>query len=270
MNFLKDVRRTIKSYIATKPPLQGDWQDQLTVPSIAEFSGDCVTVRNVRNFRYNPTEDDLHPGYYDKTYDLTHIKRVWFMVEPFNSHKMVAHTLVSFEFSSGDCLAISMEARKTKSQGFSAWNGLFRTYPLIYVAADERDVILLRANVRKDNVYLYSIKLNDPSDTKPLLIDILTTMNELVSTHPRWYHSLFANCTSSIAKHINKITSRRIPLWSWQLWLTASADALALKHGFLDTTMPLRQAREKFRINIMSEFAGDVPGYSTVIRNFKE
>jgi hypothetical protein len=37
-----------------KPPLAGDWQEQLAVVSTAEFQGDQVTVKNVRNFRYGP------------------------------------------------------------------------------------------------------------------------------------------------------------------------------------------------------------------------
>ena len=48
-------------------PLQDDWQVQLATPSMAEFNGNLVTVKNVRNFRYSPTEHDMHPAYYDKT-----------------------------------------------------------------------------------------------------------------------------------------------------------------------------------------------------------
>ncbi|HRH27025.1 MAG TPA: DUF4105 domain-containing protein [Parcubacteria group bacterium] len=251
------------------PPLTGDWQQHLATPSIAEFNGDFVTVKNVRNYRYGPTEKDMQPGYYDRTYDLRDVKKVWYVTEPFNENEMAAHTFVSFEFGSGDFLSISIEARKTKDQVYSIWKGFMRTYPLMYVAADERDVILLRANLRKDRVYLYPIKIEKPENARLLLVDMLTTMNELVTTKPAWYNTLFANCTSAIAKHVNKLSPGRISTFSWRLWLTASADELAHKVGLIDTDLSIEEARKKYLINEASMKAGDVPNYSKFIRNFK-
>jgi hypothetical protein len=144
-----------------------------------------------------------------------------------------------------------------------------RTYPLIYIAADERDVVLLRANLRKDKVYVYPVKLSKPENARYLLEDMLTRMNELTTTKPAWYNTLFANCTSSIVGHINKLSPGRISMLSWQLWLTASADELALKHGLLDTDLAIKQAREKYLINEASERIGDVSSYSSEIRKFK-
>lgn len=247
-------------------PLEGDWQQQLATISHATFTGDTVTVQNVRNFRYDPTEADMHPAYYDKTYDLTQIQKVWYITEPFNENKIAAHTFVSFQFTNGDFLSISIEARKTKSQHYSPLQGLFRTYPLVYIAADERDVVLMRANVRKDKVYAYPVKLEKPENARVLLTDMLTRMNELVSSKPAWYNTLFANCTSAIAYHVNKITPGRISPLSWQLWLTSSADELALKHGLLDTDLPIEDARTTYRIDEKSQKIGDVPGYSLEIR----
>jgi hypothetical protein len=253
-----------------KVPTEGDWQEQLKVASIAEFNGNLVTVKNVRNFRYSPTEKDMHPAYYDKTYNLTEVKKVWYIAEPFNENQLAAHTFVSFEFNSGDFLAISIEGRKTKDQIYSIWKGLFRTYPLVYVAADERDVLLLRANVRKDRVYVYPVKLEKTENARLLLVDMLTTMNELVSSKPSWYNTLYANCTSSIVKHVNRITPGRVSNFSWQLWLTASADELALAHGLLDTDLTIDEARKKYSVNEASERVGDVADYSMQIRKFKD
>jgi len=252
-----------------KVPLQGDWQEQLATVSTAEFNGDTVTVKNVRNFRYYPAEKDMHPAYYDKTYDLNQIKKVWYVSEPFNENQLAAHTFVSFEFNNGDFLAISIEARKTKDQVYSVWKGMLRSYPLVYIAADERDVILLRANLRKDRVYVYPVQLEKPENARLVLTDMLSRMNELTSTKPAWYNTLFANCTSSLTQHINKLSPGRISIFSWQLWLTASADELALKHGLLDTDLSIEQARLKYSVNEASERVGDVPEYSKEIRKFE-
>ncbi len=248
-----------------KPATQGDWQQHLTIPSTAEFNGDTVTVRNIRNFRYAPTEKDMQPDYYDKTYDLTQIKKIWYISEPFNEATYAGHTFVSFEFNNGDFLAITIEARKTKDQTYSIFKGMFRTYPLIYIAADERDVLLLRANIRKDKVYVYPVKTSSPENSRILLTDMLTRMNELLKD-PAWYNTYFANCTSSIAYHVNKITPGRISKFSWQLLLTASADELALKRGLLDTDLSIDEARKKYFVTDKSQRIGDVPNYSKLIR----
>ncbi len=247
------------------PPLSGDWQPQYSVPSTAEFSGDLVTVGNVRNFRYDPEETDIHPGYYDRKYNLSKIKSVWYTIEPFSENRLAAHTYVSFEFENGDFLAITIEAKKKKNQLYSVWKGMLRTYPLVYVAADERDVTLMRANIRKDSVYVYPAKLSDPRNSRILLINMLTDMNNL-SVNPRWYNTLFSNCTSEIARQINRITPGRVSAFSWQLLLTASADELALKHGLLDTDLSIDKAREKFFITEKSQKVGDNPDYSKLIR----
>jgi len=253
--------------IFKQPSLTGDWQVQLAIPSTAEFNGDLVTVRNVRNFRYGNKEEDTYPGYYDRTYNLNEIKKVWYTAEPFNENKVAAHTFLSFEFNNGDFLAITIEARKTKDQVYSIYKGMARTYPLIYIAADERDITLLRANLRKDSVYIYPVKLSKPENGRLLLTDMLERMNDLLA-HPKWYNTFWANCTSSIVYHVNKLAPKKISMLSWQLWLTASADELALKHGLLDTNPPIDQAREKYFITKRSITTGDVADYSRLIRQF--
>ncbi len=247
------------------PQTTGDWQTQLATPSTAEFAGDLVTVRNVRNFRYGPTEADMHPAHYDKTYDLGQIKKVWYVTEPFNGQEYAAHTFLSFEFNSGDFLAITIEARKTKDQSYSIFKGMLRTYPLIYIAADERDVLLLRANLRKDKVYAYPVKFSKPENARLLLEDMLSRMNELVDK-PVWYNTFYANCTSSIAYHVNRITPGRVSMLSWNLWLTGYADELALKKGLLDTDLSIEEARSKYLVTPRSQEVGDVPNYSQLIR----
>jgi hypothetical protein len=251
-----------------KVPTEGDWQEQLIVLPTAVFNGDQVTIKNVRNFRYDPTEKDMHPDYYDKTYDLNDIKKVWFISEPFNENTLAAHTFVSFEFGNKDFLGISIEARKTKNQKYSIWKGMAHTYPLVYIASDERDLILLRANVRKDKVYAYPIKLEKSENARLLFVDMLNKMNNL-TIKPEWYNTLFSNCTSSIVKHINRLSPGRISQFSWQLWLTASADELALKHGLLDTDLSIEEARDKFFVTDISQKIGDVPNYSMVIRKLE-
>jgi len=245
-------------------PLVGDWQEHTAVMPTVTFKDNLATIDRVRNFRYLGAEEPSKIDYYQATYDLDKLVRIWYINEPFSESKNAAHTFLSFEFSDNKYLSISIEARKLKGQVYDILKGLLRTYPLMYIAADERDAILVRANVRNHDVYMYPIKTT-PAKAQAVLRDMLVTMNDLAH-HPKWYNTLTANCTSLIAYHVNRVTPRKVPAWSWQLLLTGHADELALEAGLLDTYLPIAQARAKYDISAKSRLVGDVSDYSQKIR----
>ncbi|MEI7749984.1 MAG: DUF4105 domain-containing protein [Candidatus Moraniibacteriota bacterium] len=245
-------------------PMNADWKPDVAVMSSAEIVGDTITVHNVRNFRYADEETPSVIDYYDQTYDLSKLTGMRFVAEPFSESKNAAHTFFSYEFSDGKYLTISVEARKRVGQDYDVFRGLLRTYPLIYVATDERDAVMVRANVRKHEVYLYPVKAT-PEKARAMLLDMLTTMNDL-AIHPRWYNTLTANCTSLLAGHVNHVTPYRLPFWSWQFLFTGHADELALSSGLLATDLSIDDARAKYDITAVSRAIGDVENYSDLIR----
>src|SRR5690606_8504462 len=123
----------------------------------------------IRNIEYRSVSDyDIR--YYDKTFDLGTIESLWYVVEPFKGQNPgAAHTFLSFGFEGGDYVAISAEIRKEKGEMFSALKGLMRQYEIVYVIADERDVIKLRSNHRKDDVFLYPIAM-EKEDIRELFV----------------------------------------------------------------------------------------------------
>ena len=142
-------------YYAVPPSNDRVWDPSVAKIASATVNGDLVTIRNIRNFDYR-TETDFTPRYYDRTFDLAQLDRVD-LVAVYWMGPAIAHLFVSFGFGD-DHLAISIEARKERSEGYSALGGFFRQYELVYVVADERDVIRLRTNYRKDppeDVYLF-------------------------------------------------------------------------------------------------------------------
>ena len=118
-----------------------------------------MEVHNVRFARYRSTAD-FDVAWEDRSYDLDRLRTAWFVVEPFAGEgwQGLAHTLMSFGFEGGDYLAISVEIRKEKGEEFSPFKGLLRAYEVAYVAGDERDLIQLRTNHRRDPVYLYPVR----------------------------------------------------------------------------------------------------------------
>ncbi|MFZ2151998.1 MAG: hypothetical protein WAV09_02730, partial [Minisyncoccia bacterium] len=71
-------------YIATILPKKAsndrDWSLDQKVLSTIERRGDIVTVADVRNFTYASTTS-YTPNYYTKDYDLSKLKKVWYIVE---------------------------------------------------------------------------------------------------------------------------------------------------------------------------------------------
>jgi uncharacterized protein DUF4105 len=247
---------------AGRPSNDRDWVPNEAVLPAAEFAGESVVVRNVRNTIYRGA-DDFTPAYYDATYDLTSLRRVWFGVVPFTGSTAMAHTFLSFEFAGPRFVAISVEARKERGEGYGPVKGLFRRFELMYVVADERDAIGLRAVHRRDTVYLYPIRAS-PDRVRELLRSMLAAANDL-RAHPRFYNTLTANCTATIVRHVNALVPGRVP-FSYRWLLPGYADGLAFDLGLIDTEVPRDSLRARFRVTAAGTAWADSASFSTGIR----
>lgn len=245
-----------------KPSNDKDWNPDQSILPKAEIDGNLVTIRNVRNFSYASTKD-FTPSYYDKTYDTDRLKKVWFVVEPFSGYKGAAHTFLSFEFEDDAFVSISVEIRKERGESFDAFKGLLNQYELMYVAADERDVVNLRSNYRHDQVYVYPIKA-DQQKAKLVFMDMITRMNKLAAD-PEFYNTLTSTCTTNIVSHVNKISPERVP-FSLKVLFPANSDQLAYDIGLIDTDLPFTEARAKYLINDRAIKYADDPMFSVRIR----
>jgi hypothetical protein len=143
--------------------------------------------------------------------------------------------------------------------------GLFRQYELMYVVADERDVIRLRSNFRHDEVLLYPIKTT-PERMRALLVAMLERANQLRAA-PEFYNTLTQNCTNSIVKHVNTLSPHRIP-FSLKVVFPGYSDRLAYDLGLIDTELPYDSIRSHFRINDRAIRFGDSADFSVRIREF--
>ena len=106
---------------ACKPSNERDWQPEVARLAYATIDGDLVTVHNIRNFDYR-TETDFTPAYYVRTYDLNKLDSAD-LVAVYWMGPAIAHLFLSFGFGD-DHLAISIEARKEKGEGYSSAKGL--------------------------------------------------------------------------------------------------------------------------------------------------
>ena len=133
---------------AIEPSNDRDWRPDVARLARANVSGDEVALYDIRNFDYR-TEADFTPAYYDRKLDLRELDSVD-LVASYWMGPAIAHVFLSFGFAGRDYVAISIEARNERGEGYSSIKGFFRQYELMYVVADERDVVRLRTNCRHD------------------------------------------------------------------------------------------------------------------------
>jgi len=246
------------------PPQQDrDWAPEYAKPAYATINGDLVTVHNIRNFDYR-TETDFTPRYYDKTFDLRKLDSVD-IIACYWVGDAIAHVFVSFAFGDKDFLAISVETRRERKESFSSIAGFFKQYELFYVVADERDLIRLRTNYRKDppeDVYLYRIRA-PAENARRLFLDYVREINSLAQK-PEFYNTLTTNCTTSILTH-TRVNPNRVPL-SWKILLSGYVPQYLYEQDRIDTSLPFEELKRRSHVNAAAEAADQAADFSQRIR----
>ena len=246
-----------------RPSNDRQWQPDVAELTYASFEGDRVTIHNIRDFDYR-TDVDYTPHYYDKTFDLRELDEVD-LISVYWMGDAIAHVMLSFGFGGRDYLTISIETRKEVGESYDTIRGFFRQYELIYVVGDDRDLIRLRTNYRKDpveDVYLYRTATS-PESARRLFLDYLREINEL-KDHPAFYNTGTTNCTTNVYRHtkVNPGAHR----FSWKILLSGYASEFVYDNGMLDTSMPFAELRKRSHVNPAAQAADTAPDFSQRIR----
>ena len=248
-------------WFSMEPANDRDWQADVALLPYAAIDGNRVTVYNIRNCDYR-TETEYTVRYYNKTFDLSKLDSVDLYLVNWGL-KYISHTMLSFGFGGDQYLCISIETRKEKGEGYSTIKGFFRQYELFYVVADERDLVRLRTNYRKDEiVYLYRIQ-GSRQVFRNIFLDYIHYINRL-KAHPEWYNALTSNCTTQIRGHTRPYTGKT--KWDWRILLNGSVDELAYENGLLNQTLPFEALKQKSMINDQAKAANKGPDFSKKIR----
>ncbi len=251
-------------HLALKPSNDRDWQVDVAVLPYATIEGDIVTVHRIRNFEYR-SETDYTPVYYDKRFDLRNLEGVD-LVAVYWMGPAIAHTFLSFAFAGGEHLAISIETRKEKGEGYSTVKGFFRQYEIYYVVADERDVVRLRTNYRHDppeDVYIYRM-LGPIENGRQVFREYMKQINGL-RTKPEFYNTLTSNCTTAIWYN-TLINAEHLP-FSWKLLASGYVPQYLYEAGRLDTSVRFSDLMQRAHVNARAQAADEAADFSTRIRS---
>lgn len=245
-----------------RPSNDRNWSPDQAVLPYAEINGHIVDMHRIRNCKYK-TASDYTVRHYDKQFDLDELDSVDYIVCPFSDVQGVAHTFLSFGFAGHDYLAVSVEIRKERGEVYRPLTGLLRQFEIMYVVADERDLIGLRTNFRREEVFVYRVRASHQA-VRRLFADVMERVNKL-HDQPEFYNTLTNNCTTNILRHVNRIASRKVP-YGYEVLLPGYSDKLAYDLGLLDTVRSFSETRERARVNELAYVHRNDPEFSVLIR----
>lgn len=224
---------------------KNDRQWNLEVARQVDFvqNGTLIEVQNVRNFHWRSL-DDYDVRWENRQYDLSKLDGVDLILSTWGMDK-IAHTLLSFRFSDGQKLALSIEIRKEQNEQYSAIAGFFRKYELAFIAADEKDIIYTRSNIRGDElVYLYPLNVSKQF-AQSLFLSYLQRGKALQNS-PQWYNSLTSNCTTVIYDMVKQIEP--VPL-DYRMIASGLLPEYLHKKGVIDPQYSLKEWQKMALIN---------------------
>lgn len=220
-------------------------------------------IDGVRMTDYTKTEPAV--SRYQDHIMSTDIIGMWYVVVPF-ARFGAAHTLLSFEMEDGKFISISVEARREAGESYSPWLGLIDQYELIYVVADERDIIGRRVLVDKDPVYVYPT-IATAQQSQQIFDSIMRRIDRL-EKKPESYDTIFNNCTTNLADHINATIGDNTVPWSSTLVMPKESDRYAHSLGLLaiDATSDIESERKSHLVNEAASSSISKLNFSKIIR----
>lgn len=236
------------------------WADDVARMVTGTVERNRVTLHDVRNFDWR-SDTDYTQRWETRRFDLDRLESVD-MIMSYWSGPSIAHMLMSFGFGGGDHVVFSVEIRPEKGESFSEIGGFFDEFELSIVAADERDVIRVRTNVRGEDDYLY--RLNLPKQAlRELFVAYVDEANELAVT-PRFYNTVTANCTT-LVYHMMKQIVGHLP-WNFRLLLTGYLPRYVYRLGGLAPHYSFEELRSRGRITARAKSADRSETFSVAIR----
>jgi len=246
-------------WLSLKPRRDRHWASETARPPRVVIDGDEVLIRNFRNFDYTP-EGEPVPRHEDRTFDLTRLETLDYFIS-YWSGPAIAHTMVSFGFGEDRYLCLSVEVRKERGQKYSSLRGFFRQYELIYVIGDERDLVRLRTNIRREEVYLYRVR-TPPAKIRRFLLECLRRAESL-AVQPEWYNAFTSNCTTNLFSHVEDPPKGCAAL---EVLLNGYSDRFIYRQGAFADHLSFAELRARSAIREAALPAGGASDFSRRIR----
>ena len=243
-----------------QPSHDREWRPEVAVMPRVTVDGDRVRITSVRNFEFR-SRDDFTERYEEREVLLSRMTGVDFYIS-YWAEGPVGHTFLSFLFEDAPPLGISIETRPEVGEGFDPVASLFKQFELIYVIADEQDLVGLRASHRDEEVFLYHTRIS-PEFARRLFLVYVQRINQLAD-RPEFYHLLSNSCTVNIIRYANQ--AGREGSFNFRHLLNGLIDQYIYSAGVVDTSLPFEELRRRSRITEAAQAAEGAADFSARIR----
>jgi len=232
--------------VVRTPSHDRDWEvGQEELPHIVFGDSSMFTIENLRDFTWTgPFEAEVN--YVEDSFDLNNMNGVDVIISHFSDFEGLAHIFLSFGFTDGRHVSISLESRREKGEKFSPYWGLLDQFEMLYVVATDRDLIGLRTGHRNERVYIYPT-VATPEQAQELFVRLAENINSIYNK-PVMYNTLVHNCTNEITREVEKMTELDFPL-TYKSLLPGYFDEVLYDMGVIDTSKPLEEVRAASLVN---------------------
>lgn len=249
-----------------KTPIARTWDPRHEKRVTAHYDGDLITFSNFRDAVHRIDEPAL-VRWTKRTIDLSQLQSAELIMQPFGSLKALEHVMMSFRFSDGRHVAVSMEARRVAGGKFDALAGFFRHDELYPVIGTERDILGKRLAQRTPSeMQIYPLKAT-PEALRTYFKRIVDLANQ-IDKHPQFYSTISDSCMTTLVKLAPEVFDN-VPITDIRRWIPGYSLSLLQELGVIDNSLPPEENAEKHRLRsgvASPEDFPDDPSWSAALR----
>jgi len=242
--------------ISGPPQAERDWYPYLGRTAFVDLSGASFSVTPVTDWSYE-SSGVVEERYADASFEIADLRNVWFVLEPQPGSQLAAHTLLLFEFSDDRLIGLTIEARREADEDYSALAGIWNAYELAYVWGSARDLLTRRAVMLDHQVFVYPVAID--AEQRDFLLRRVLARTDSLETRPRYYNTIFSNCTNELAKAAGFD-------WAPAFVLTGRSDEYLFERGIISgDDFAVANQRADMTQFIKEQNAGSAEGFDAAV-----
>ena len=226
---------TLAIAYAVKAPVPQDWIPLQARNVTATFDGDRAVLTNFSDALHRPGEPSI-PRWIEKTFDLSQLEAADLILQPFGNLEAFEHVMLSFRFTDGEHVVVSMEARRAVNARFDALAGFFRHDELFPMIGSERDLLWARmARTPPDELQFYPLQ-RDADELRVYFRRVLSFADG-VAHEPKFYSTATESCLTTLIR-IAPETFAHVPWWDLRRWVPGYSLGLFQDLGLVSDDLP--------------------------------